>query len=100
MKRLLVEKNKESDNRQRDKLLIHLLAIKNPHLPEITNDLQESEVCPEEETLHKRKKSIYRCWQNDTRKKQRKSLPIFPSAVKPLIRPMFIGFLNYGPSQQ
>ena len=33
MKRLLVEKNKESDNRQRDKLLIHLLAIKNPHLP-------------------------------------------------------------------
>jgi len=37
MKRLLVEKNKESDNRQRDKLLIHLLAIKNPHLPAVTN---------------------------------------------------------------
>jgi hypothetical protein len=36
MKRLLVEKNKESDNRQRDKLLIHLLAIKNPHLPAVT----------------------------------------------------------------
>ena len=40
MKRLLVEKNKESDNRQRDKLLIHLLAIKNPHLPAVTNGLQ------------------------------------------------------------
>jgi len=26
--------------RQRDKLLIHLLAIKNPHLPAVTNGLQ------------------------------------------------------------